>query len=85
MKPRGTYHTRKNVISASKSDFVPTNSTSRVSAKSSTQLIQNSPHQRTNQPLKQCQFWVFTTLVNTEIERRYDNFDLELLPLELAI
>ncbi len=33
LKPRGTYHTRKNVISASKSDFVPTNSTSRVSAK----------------------------------------------------
>ncbi|EMR36957.1 hypothetical protein MUQ_10592 [Vibrio harveyi CAIM 1792] len=29
--------------------------------------------------------WGFTTLVNTEIERRYDNFDFELLPLDLAI
>ncbi|EOX1578190.1 hypothetical protein ACPD0P_003485 [Vibrio cholerae] len=33
LKPRGTCHTRENVISASKSAFVPTNSTSRVSAK----------------------------------------------------
>ncbi len=41
--------------------------------KSSTQLIQKSPNQRTNQPLKRCQFWIFTTLVNTEIERRYDD------------
>ena len=40
---------------------------------------------KTNQPLKRCQFWIFTTLVNTEIERRYDNFDFELLPLDLAI
>ncbi len=53
--------------------------------KSSTQLTPKSPHQRTNQPLKRCQFWIFTTLVNTEIERRYDNFDFELLPLDLAI
>ena len=37
--------------------------------KSSTQLTQKSPHQRTNQPLKRCQFGVFTTLVNPEIER----------------
>ncbi len=53
--------------------------------KSSTQLTPKSPHQRTNQPLKRCQFWIFTTLINTEIERRYDNFDFELLPLELAL
>ncbi|BDP34919.1 hypothetical protein VA208B3_12900 [Vibrio alginolyticus] len=33
MKQLGTYNTRENVISASKSAFVPTNSTSRVSAK----------------------------------------------------
>ncbi|MCR9608028.1 hypothetical protein NB499_06775 [Vibrio alginolyticus] len=33
LKPRGTYHTRENVISACKSAFIPTNSTSRVSAK----------------------------------------------------
>ncbi|EOV9226895.1 hypothetical protein ACN5ZZ_002939 [Vibrio parahaemolyticus] len=78
LKPRGTYNTRENVISASKSAFVPTNSTSRVSAKSSTQLTQKSPHQRTNQPLKRCQFWVFTTLVNPEIESQYDNLNFEL-------
>ncbi|MGI2938033.1 hypothetical protein [Vibrio diabolicus] len=53
--------------------------------KSSTQLTPKSPHQRTNQPLKRCQFWIFTTLINTEIERQYDNFSLELLPLDLAI
>ncbi len=53
--------------------------------KSSTQLTQKSPHKRTNQPLKRCQVWIFTTLVNTEIERRYDNFNFELLPLDLAI
>ena len=33
LKPRGIYNTKENVISASKSAFVPTNSTSRVSAK----------------------------------------------------
>ncbi|MCS0384513.1 hypothetical protein ND925_17295 [Vibrio diabolicus] len=53
--------------------------------KSSAQLTQKSPHQRTNQPLKRCQFWIFTTLINTEIERQYDNFSFELLPLDLAI
>ncbi len=53
--------------------------------KSSTQLTKKSPLQRTNQPLKRCQFWIFTTLINTEIERRYDNFNFELLPLNLAI
>ncbi len=53
--------------------------------KSSTQLTQKSPHQRTNQPLKGCPFWIFTTLVNTEIERRHDDFDFEFLPLDLAI
>nr|WP_319556382.1 hypothetical protein [uncultured Vibrio sp.] len=85
LKPRGTDHTRENAFSASKSAFVPINSQSKVSAKNSTQLTQNSPHQRTNQPLKRCQFWIFTTLINTEIERRYDNFNFELLPLDLAI
>ncbi len=53
--------------------------------KSSPQVTQKSPHQRTNQSLKRCHFWIFTTLINTEIERRYDNFDFELLPLDLAI
>ncbi|EMN7357408.1 hypothetical protein WB890_003088 [Vibrio parahaemolyticus] len=52
--------------------------------KSSIQLTHKSPHQRTNQPLKRCQFWSFTTLVNIEIERRYDNLDFELLPLDLC-
>ncbi|HCD1288987.1 TPA: hypothetical protein I7691_RS22385 [Vibrio parahaemolyticus] len=52
---------------------------------SSTQLTQKSPHQRTNQPLKRCQFWIFTTLINTEIERQYDNVNFELLPIDFAI
>ncbi|EKM21269.1 hypothetical protein VCHENC01_4121B, partial [Vibrio harveyi] len=36
--------------------------------KSTAWLTHNSPHHRTNQPLKRCQFWTFTTQVNTEIE-----------------
>ncbi|EJE4163686.1 hypothetical protein M3916_003841 [Vibrio parahaemolyticus] len=85
LKPRGTYHTRENVTSASKSAFVATNSTSRVSAKKSTQLTQKSPHQRTNRPLKRYQFWIFTTLINCEFKLRYDNFNFEFLPLALVI
>ncbi|WP_274062462.1 hypothetical protein, partial [Vibrio parahaemolyticus] len=33
LKPRGTCHTKESVISASRSAFIPTSSTSRVSAK----------------------------------------------------
>ncbi|WP_180800268.1 hypothetical protein [Vibrio parahaemolyticus] len=33
LKPRGTCHTKESVISASRSAFIPTNSTSRVAAK----------------------------------------------------
>ncbi len=40
--------------------------------KSLIQLPKKSQHQRTNQPLKRCQFWFFTTLINTEIKCRYD-------------
>ncbi|OKQ14965.1 hypothetical protein H058_25125 [Vibrio antiquarius] len=53
--------------------------------KRSTHLTQKSPHQRTNQPLKRYQFGILTTLINTKIERRYDNFNFELLPLDFAI
>ncbi len=53
--------------------------------KTSTQLTLKSPLQRINQPLKQCQFWIFTTLVNTKIGSQYDNLNFELLPLDLAI
>ncbi|WP_162908508.1 hypothetical protein [Vibrio cholerae] len=81
-----TYNTRENAISASKSAFVPTNSTSRVSAKKFDSVNpKKSPHQRINQPLKRCQFWIFTTLVNTKIESQYDNLNFELLPRNLAI
>ncbi|HGS5699283.1 TPA: hypothetical protein ACMDWL_004560 [Vibrio parahaemolyticus] len=53
--------------------------------KNQTQLTLKSPHQRKNQPLKRCQFWIFTTQVNTEIEHQYDNLDFQLLPIDLAI
>ncbi len=53
--------------------------------KSTTQLPQKSHHQRTNQPLKRYQLGILTTLINTEIERRYDNFNVELLPLDFTI
>nr|WP_257880240.1 hypothetical protein [Vibrio parahaemolyticus] len=56
LKPRGTCHTKESVTSASRSAFIPTNSTSRISEKSSTQLTQKPPHQRKNQPLKRYQF-----------------------------
>jgi len=41
--------------------------------------------QKTNQPLKRCQFWIFTTLVNAKIGSQYDNLNFELLLLDLAI
>ncbi|EKA4470866.1 hypothetical protein OLI36_004462 [Vibrio parahaemolyticus] len=53
--------------------------------KSSTQLTLKSPLKRINQPLERCQFWIFTTLVNTKIESQYDNLNFEHLPLDLAI
>jgi hypothetical protein len=53
--------------------------------KSSTQLTPKSPHQRTNHPLKRCQFWILTEVVNAEFDIQKHNFDFELLPLDLAI
>jgi len=78
-------HTRENAISASKSAFEPTNSTSRVSAIKFNSVNPKVAAKKTNQPLKRCQFLIFTTLINTEIEYRYDNFDFELLPLDFAL
>ncbi|HFQ5314423.1 hypothetical protein [Vibrio vulnificus] len=51
LKPRGTYHTRENVISASKSAFVPTNSPSGVATKNRLSIALLCQHQRTKQPL----------------------------------
>ncbi|WP_253814701.1 hypothetical protein [Vibrio alginolyticus] len=51
LKPRGTYHTRENVISASKSAFVPTNSPSGVATKNRLSIALFCQHQRTKQPL----------------------------------
>ncbi|EJG0913747.1 hypothetical protein [Vibrio parahaemolyticus] len=51
LKPRGTYHTRENVISASKSAFVPTNSPSGVASKNKLSIALHCQHQRTKQPL----------------------------------
>ncbi|HDY8077023.1 TPA: hypothetical protein RQK60_004581 [Vibrio vulnificus] len=45
--------------------------------KSSTQLTLKSSPKRINQPLERCQFWIFTTLVNTKIESQYDNLNFE--------
>ncbi|WP_257983098.1 hypothetical protein [Vibrio parahaemolyticus] len=55
LKPRGTYHTRENVISASKSAFVPTNSPSGVATKNRLSIALLCKHQRTKQPLEQLQ------------------------------
>ncbi|MGY5842303.1 hypothetical protein [Vibrio diabolicus] len=51
LKPRGTYNTRENVISASKLAFVPTNSPSRVATKNRFSIAPPYHHQRTKQPL----------------------------------
>ncbi|WP_029814662.1 hypothetical protein [Vibrio parahaemolyticus] len=51
LKPRGTYHTKENVFSASKFAFKPTNSPSRVSTKNKFSIALLCQHQRTKQPL----------------------------------
>ncbi|PWF67218.1 hypothetical protein CBX98_24475 [Vibrio sp. T9] len=51
LKPRGTYHTREKVTSASKSAFVPTNSPSGVASKNRLSIALHCQHQRTKQPL----------------------------------
>ncbi|TOF43923.1 hypothetical protein CGJ22_24740 [Vibrio parahaemolyticus] len=51
MKPRGTYNTRENVISASKSAFVPTSSPSGVATKNRLSIVLLCQDQRTKQPL----------------------------------
>ncbi|EOV0164623.1 hypothetical protein ACOIWV_004589, partial [Vibrio parahaemolyticus] len=50
---------------------------------STAQLHQKSQRQRTSQLVQRCQFWIFIKLINSEFERRYDNFSFELLPLDL--
>ncbi|ELE1962795.1 hypothetical protein QNE55_004297 [Vibrio vulnificus] len=51
LKPRGTYNTRENVISANKLAFVPTNSPSGVATKNRFAIAPLYHHQRTKQPL----------------------------------
>ncbi|EPS3389728.1 hypothetical protein ACVD22_004261 [Vibrio vulnificus] len=65
LKPRGTYNTRENVISASKSAFVPTNSPSGVATKNRLSIALLCQHQRTKQPLGQLQNFGLET-VETE-------------------
>ncbi|HFI9379749.1 TPA: hypothetical protein ACGSS5_005009 [Vibrio parahaemolyticus] len=55
LKPRGTYHTRENVISASKSAFVPTNSPSGVATKNKLSIALFCQPQRTKQSLRHLQ------------------------------
>ncbi|HHI5030613.1 TPA: hypothetical protein ACP5VU_004425 [Vibrio parahaemolyticus] len=55
LEPRGTYNTRENVISASKSAFVPINSPSGVATKNKLSIALLCKHQRTKQPLGQAQ------------------------------
>ncbi|TMX70268.1 hypothetical protein DA097_05260 [Vibrio rotiferianus] len=53
LKPRGIYNTRESALSASKSAFVPTNSTSRVATQNKLSIALLCQHQRTRQPLGQ--------------------------------
>ncbi|WP_431358032.1 hypothetical protein [Vibrio parahaemolyticus] len=50
LKPRGTYNTREDDFSASRSAFEPTNSTSRVTTKNKFSITLLCQHQRTKQP-----------------------------------
>ncbi|WP_409593756.1 hypothetical protein [Vibrio owensii] len=51
LKPRGTYNTRENVISASKRAFKPTNSPSRFATQNRLSIALFCQHQRTKQSL----------------------------------
>ncbi|WP_197064715.1 hypothetical protein [Vibrio hyugaensis] len=51
LKPRGTYHTREDVFSASRSAFEPTNSPNRVATKNRLSIALLYQHQRTKQTL----------------------------------
>jgi hypothetical protein len=51
LKPSRTYHTRENVLSASKLAFIPTNSPSGVATKNRFSIAPLYHHQRTKQPL----------------------------------
>ncbi|TOF35317.1 hypothetical protein CGJ21_21595 [Vibrio parahaemolyticus] len=64
MKPLGTNNAAENELTTPKSTFGKLVSQCGLSTK--------SQYQKTNQPLKRCQFWIFTTLINTEIKCRYD-------------
>ncbi|PNM54760.1 hypothetical protein [Vibrio harveyi] len=55
LKPRGIYNTRENVISASRSAFVPTNSSSGVATQNRLSIALLCKHQRTKQPPGQVQ------------------------------
>ncbi len=57
LKPRGTYHTREKITSASKSAFVPTNSPSGVASKNRLSIALHCQHQRTKQPLGHLKNW----------------------------
>ncbi|MGD1473699.1 hypothetical protein ACP6H4_26290 [Vibrio harveyi] len=65
LKPRGTYHTREKVTSASKSAFVPTNSPSGVTTKNRLSIAPLYHHQRTKQQLGHLQNFGLKT-VETE-------------------
>ncbi|EHD6030385.1 hypothetical protein U5884_001944 [Vibrio parahaemolyticus] len=51
LEPRGTYNTRENVISASKSAFVPNKLTERICNQNRLSIALLCQHQRTKQPL----------------------------------
>ena len=59
LKPRGIYNTRENVISASKSAFVPTNSTSRVSAKKLNAVNQKVAKPKNKSTVETIPIWDF--------------------------
>ncbi|WP_219622956.1 hypothetical protein, partial [Vibrio parahaemolyticus] len=69
LKPRGTYHTRENVFSASRSAFEPTNSPSGVATQNRLSITLLCQHQRTKQPLGHLQIFGFKTAA-TEFDHR---------------
>ena len=64
LKPRGIYNTRESALSASKSAFVPTNSSSGVATKNRLSIALLCKHQRTKQPLGHLQNFGLKTAEN---------------------
>ncbi|EOB3552759.1 hypothetical protein ACHELL_004184 [Vibrio vulnificus] len=85
MKPRGTNNAAENELTTPKNAFGKPISQCGVSTKEFSSINPKVATPKNKPTVKKMPILNFTTLVNTEIEHRYDNLDFQLLPLDLAI